>query len=67
MISLDEEEFLKVLNREFGITGEDVFTLGGGTFTVNGVTVDTRDKDTFRRTLKQALDTNNEDPLGILK
>lgn len=56
----DDEEFLKLLNRTFGITGEDVWTAGGGTFEINGVTVDTTSKERFKTTLSEALSKPSE-------
>lgn len=60
-----DDEFLRVLNRNFGITGTDVKTWGADTFEINGVTVDTSTKETFKRTLNQALSKNEADPLGL--
>lgn len=53
--TVDDEEFLKRLNETFGIQGEDIFTGGGNSLTINGKFVDTSTKEKFVNTMNNAL------------
>jgi hypothetical protein len=55
--TVDDEEFLNILNDSLGVQGEDIFTWSGNSLLINGVEVDTSNREVFRSTLEAALAT----------
>ena len=73
---VDDEDFMKSIKEAFGAEVEDNFTWSGNSLKVNGKSVDTSNREVFRKTLTEALKKSYEkvnttgaskesDPLGI--